>query len=96
MGNEQFDFVWVFNGEGSAFPGGVFHLCETATAWIARHKLTGCLTKYPVDIGSYDWAVEKGFFKPKREDQKSPRFIGSFSNASVEHYHFEEGVQVTG
>lgn len=30
---------------------GVFSTLENAEAWIARHKLSRVLTKYPVDVG---------------------------------------------
>lgn len=83
--------VWVFNGGGS-FPGGVFTCLETAEAWISANRLTGVLTAYPLDTGIYDWATSKGYFMPKRDDQKSPDFIGRFSSASQEHYHYEDGI----
>jgi hypothetical protein len=86
------DGVWVFNGESSNFPSAVFTTRERAEEWIALHKLTGTLTKYPLDIGVYEWALNRGAFKPKRPDQSGPRFIGRFSSASLEHYHYEEGV----
>lgn len=44
--------VWVFNGGGD-FPAGVFTTRELAEAWIAKHRLVGVLTKYPLDIGVY-------------------------------------------
>ncbi|MBX7103688.1 MAG: hypothetical protein K1X57_06380 [Gemmataceae bacterium] len=83
--------VWVFNGGGN-FPAAVFTTRELAEAWIAGHKLTGVLTKYPVDVGVYEWAIECGAFEPKRSDQSEPRFIGRFSSASMEHYHYTAGV----
>lgn len=36
--------VWVFNG-GGTFPAAVFTTRELAEAWIARHKVSGVLTK---------------------------------------------------
>ncbi len=30
-----------------------------------------------------------GAFKPNRPDQKEARFIGRFTSASLEHYHYE-------
>jgi len=84
------DGVWVFNGGGD-FLAAVFTTREGAEAWIAQHKLSGVLTKYPLDIGVYEWAIGCGAFKPKRPDQSGPRFIGRFSSASLEHYHYEAG-----
>jgi hypothetical protein len=83
--------VWVFNGVKSTFPAGVFSTLAQAEAWIAGHKLSGTLTKYPVDIGVYEWARAQGFFEPKRPDHSSPGFIQTFSSASQEHYHYEAG-----
>jgi len=83
--------VWVFNGARSNFPSAVFTVRELAEAWIAKHQLTGTLTRYPLDQGAFEWALERGYFKPKRSDQQTPEFIGRFSAANQEHYHYEDG-----
>jgi hypothetical protein len=83
--------VWVFSGEGGKFPGGVFLSLDAAEAWIAKHGLTGVLTLYPLDVGAYDWAIAKGIFEPKNDHQRTPSFIGKFSSAGQDHYHFENG-----
>ena len=82
--------VWVFNG-GNSFPAGVFSSLAIAEEWIKQHRLTGILTKYPLDVGIYEWTVSKGYFNPKREDQKTPQFIARFSSAYQEHFHYEDG-----
>jgi hypothetical protein len=82
--------VWVFNG-GGTFPAAVFSTRERAEVWIAERRLSGTLTKYPVDISAYDWAVAANAFRPVRPDQSEPRFIGRFSSASQEHYHYTDG-----
>ena len=84
------DGVWVFNG-GGAFPSAVFTSRDRGEAWIALHKLTGALTRYPLDVGVYEWAIGLGAFKPKQSHQSEPKFIGRFSSASLEHYHYEAG-----
>lgn len=84
-------FIWVFNGSGSKFPSGVFAEKEQALAWVSKHQLSGVLTRYPLGVGVYDFAVETGMFRPTRDDQKSAEFIGKFSSASLEHYHCENG-----
>lgn len=69
--------VWVFNGNGSGgrFPSGVFTTVAAAEAWITKNKLNGTLTWYPLDVGVYEWVTEiKDYWKPKREDQKTPEF----------------------
>jgi len=83
--------IWIFNGPKSQFPSGVFTQRETAESWIRQHRLSGTLTAYPVDIGTYDWAVSAGHFKPERDDQRSAEFIQRFSSATQEHYHYEHG-----
>ena len=83
--------VWVFNGESSRFPSGIFQLQEEAVAWITRHGLTGTLTKYPLGISVYDWAIETGSFKVRSSKDEQAEFIGKFSSAAQEHLHFENG-----
>jgi len=83
--------VWIFNGEGSRFPGGAF--LDKAEAWIRVNKLTGMLTLYPLNEGAYDWAVRNNFFTPQNEKEKSPGFMGSFTSAGQEHYHYLNGEQ---
>jgi hypothetical protein len=85
--------VWVFNGNKGNFPGGVFSKKEIADAWIGKYRLSGTLTKYPVDEGVYDWSLANGSFKIKKEDQTKPEFIQRFSSASQEHYHYIDGKQ---
>jgi hypothetical protein len=87
------DAVWIFNG-GSDFPAAVFSTRERAEAWIAEHQLTGCLTKEPVDVGVYEWAISVGAFAPKRPEHAAPDFVGRFSSASMEHCHYEDGVNL--
>jgi hypothetical protein len=88
---EPAQFVWVFNGGGD-FPAAVFSTREGAEAWIAKHALSGVLTKYPVDEGMWDWAIREGHWRPKREDQKAPEFVQRFA-CGQEHYHYERGVR---
>lgn len=83
--------VWVFHGAGSQFTSGVFSSMGTATEWIEKHGLTGALTKYPVDVGVYDWANKNGLFTVKKDHETSTKFIQRFTTASQEHYHFEDG-----
>jgi hypothetical protein len=84
-------FVWVFNGDKARFPSGVFTNQQLAEEWIEQNQLTGTLTAYPVNLGIYGWALEKGYFTPKRDDQKTASFIGNFSSASQPHEHYENG-----
>jgi hypothetical protein len=83
--------VWVFTGPRAQFPAGVFTQRAAAEQWIRLHGLSGTLTAYPLDMGTFDWAVSAGCFTPKRDDQRSAEFIQGFSSASQEHYHYEHG-----
>ncbi len=86
------DWIWIFNGTNGAIPSGVFSEKETAEIWIAENQLTGLLAKYPINQGLYDWAVTNGYFIPKREEHNSPIFKQAFTCASLEHYHYENGM----
>lgn len=87
----MYSHVWIFVHEGAMFPGGVFSKLIDAEAWIAKNCLTGVLTQYPVDVGVYDWAIERGFFAPKPGKQPSARLIGGFTSVRMEHYHYFDG-----
>lgn len=83
-------FVWVFKGLGrNPHPSAVFSERAHALAWINKHGLEGTLTAYPLNISAYDWAIENGSFTPSKPEHDSADFIGNFSHASQEHYHFE-------
>jgi hypothetical protein len=85
------DGVWIFCGPKAAFPSGVFTTQVLAEAWISKHQLTGTLTWYPVDEGAYDWCVRSGLFTPKRDEQRTPGYIATFSSASQRHFHYKGG-----
>ncbi len=84
--------VFVFNGENSTFPLGIFSTKADAIGFISLHKLNGTLTKYPIDIDIYSWSVQKGYLKIKNENQKSSKFIEKFSSAYLEHWHISDGI----
>ena len=85
--------VWVFNGAPyKRYPGGIFTTKEIAEQWIRKHRPTGVLTLYPVDVGTYDWALESGLFRPRKPHESTAEFIGGFTDAGMEHYHYEDGV----
>lgn len=80
--------IFVFNGHNSNFSSAVFSSFDQAKYWIKSHELNGTLTEYPIDYPIYNWAIDKGFFTPKSENQKSSKFIASFSSAYQKHWHF--------
>jgi hypothetical protein len=83
--------IYVFMGESAQFPSGAFMSFDLAKEWIEKYTLSGVLTKMPIDIGIYDWAISMEYFEPKREYQKEGKFIQKFTSASLEHWHFENG-----
>ena len=82
---------WIFNGSNSRFCSGVFSSRENAEKWIYKYKLSGLLTLYPIDESAYDWAINKHFFSPSKDSEKTAEFIQKFTSASQEHYHYENG-----
>jgi len=82
-------FVWVFNHLNSNFPSGVFSSEDKARAWIRRYSLKGTLTQYPIDLSAYDYATQNGFFTPKNKHHFDDEFVGRFTNANNQHYHFD-------
>jgi hypothetical protein len=88
--------IWIFSGANKHFPGGVFRSRDVAELWITRNCLTGTLTLYPVDVGAYEWAIDRGLFRPRKPHQSTPEFIGGFSDAGMEHYHYEDGERQSG
>lgn len=83
--------VWVFHGINGRFTSGVFESKSLAVEWIAKHKLSGTLTEYPLNTGAFDWATDLGYFIPKKDGHKTPEYIGKFSSASQDHYHYTDG-----
>jgi hypothetical protein len=89
MQTDATQFIWIFNGSKGKFPGGVFTTLDQAEQWIHANALTGVLTQFPVNEGGYDWALKTGLIKPSATHDAD--FIASFSSASYEHYHYENG-----
>lgn len=93
--NDSGKFVWVFNSPKQPLSGGIFESLSLAETWVKRNKLTGMLTKYPINQGTLDWAIQNNLvnMKPEKLDAKKedPDFIGGFTSASMEHYHYENG-----
>lgn len=87
------EIIWVFHSSKARFTGGIFSSKKLAEEWILKHKLTGMLTAYPLNSGVFDWAIESNLFQPKGENHNNPEFIGGFTSASQEHYHYEDGQQ---
>jgi hypothetical protein len=87
MGRET---VWVFNGEQSSLPAGVFATKAAAEEWIRRHRLSGTLSEFPLDVGAYDHAIEAALWMPKKPHESTAAFIASFS-PRMQHEHWQDG-----
>ncbi len=87
--------AWIFIGELSTFPSGVFLSRELADAWIAQHQLSGSLSPFPVNTGAYDYAIETGAFTPTKESEKTSEFIQKFNASKQEHFFYKYGVSET-
>ncbi len=87
--------IWVFNGARSRHSGGIFENLDMAEEWIKNNRLSGMLTKYPINKGVFEWADENDLIRMREgkleEKRKDPIFIGGFTTAAMEHYHYEEG-----
>jgi|GEM_PF-488618 len=86
----DFDYIWIFSGEGSWSPTAVFHTFEEADTWIRSHKLKGYLSEYPIGISVYDWAIQLGYFKPKHESQNNGWYIQKFGSGYLNHSHYTD------
>ncbi len=86
--NVKDSFIWVFNGDHGQFPSAIFREKNDAIQWIQDNSLSGILTRYPVDVPLFDWAIENGFFTPKNELQQGAKTKANFSSSHLEHYHF--------
>ena len=87
--------IWVFNGASGQMSGGIFEDIIDAESWISQNSLTGMLTEYPVNVGVFDWAEQENLvnMRPEKlaEKRTDPNFIGSFTTASMNHFHYEDG-----
>ena len=84
--------VWIFVSPGAQFPGGAFSSRERAEEWIAARRLTGVLTAYPLDEGCFDWAHRVGAVTGRARNRgDEPAFVGGFTSAVQEHYHYHDG-----
>ncbi len=89
------NLVWVFHAHGSHYAGGVWPDVASAERCIAKHRLTGVLTAYPLGECCFDWAVRKRCTGMKvgilEEKSRDPAFIGSFTCPAQEHVSYEDG-----
>jgi hypothetical protein len=85
------EYIYVFSGDRGTFPGGVFNSFALAEEWILRHRLSGLLTEYPVNVGVFDWAVSTGRIRRPQGAGFTADTIAGFSSY-LEHWHYENGL----
>ena len=57
-----------------------------------RPKLTGVLTAFPLDEGCFEWALRLDLVTGNaRHRGNDPTFVGSFTSAGQEHFHYKHG-----
>ncbi len=81
--------IWVFQGNGSDAPGGIFSTRDKAEEWISKSRVQGILFNYPVNISVYDFLVSSGSLKIRKDYQRDPKFVQKISPGYLEHYHYE-------
>lgn len=94
MSEIEESWIWVFQGDGARLPIAVFDDRRLAEEWIARDRVSGLLTAYPVNQSAYDWAVGRGYFEPRTEAKKTATFKQRFTSASLPHHHYVDGAMV--
>lgn len=78
-------FVWVFQCKSAE--AGVFTEFRLAALWARQHKVSGLLTRFPLNQGIYDWAVENDYLTEKQIGHgREGLYLGTFK-----HFHFENG-----
>ncbi|WP_222937635.1 DUF7710 domain-containing protein [Spartinivicinus ruber] len=89
--------IWIFIGEGGRFPSSAFTEIKKAEEWMSKHQLTGMLSAMPINQGLFEWAVENDLLNIKPEKlvikQNDPDFIGTFTTATLDHYHYKNGIK---
>ncbi|AXY56769.1 hypothetical protein CDG60_09450 [Acinetobacter chinensis] len=83
--------IFIFKAENAALTSAVFSSFESMCDWIQKYYLSGMVIEYPLDVSSYDWAVENGYFARKSPIDSAPIFIASFVSAYQKQWHFKHG-----
>ena len=89
----KYTYIWVLNS-GKNFPCGVFNSKEDAEVAIEKYNLNGMLTKYPINALVYDWVIEENIPDERVSNplkQVTAKFVGNFTTAYQEHYHYGDG-----
>ena len=92
---QEATFVWVLTC-GSRFPCGIFSSRELGEQAIKKYGLVGTLTQYPLDSLTYDWAIEKGLWEPRKPHETESRFIGRFTSRGKHFRYGHEGDATSG
>src|SRR5258708_663505 len=96
--NERSDYDICLDLQWSeqALSGRRFHEpgCSRGVDW--RESIDRYADSVPCRCRAYEWAIAKGLFRPRKPHESSPEFIGGFSDAGMEHDHYDDGVRGCG
>lgn len=87
------DFIWIVQGTEKHNIIACFEQQERAEAFIHAQQFKCILMQFPINISVYDWMIEKQYFKPKTDLEKSKRFKERFSSAYLAHDHFYQDTE---
>lgn len=94
IGVKHAQYVWIFHGDKASLAAAVFSSRPRAEEWISQNRLSGLLTRYPLNISILDWAWEKQFISSQVLESFSGKRAGEFTCAALQHIHFEDGKAV--
>lgn len=80
-------YCWVFHGQSVGNASAIFSTFIKASEWCQENRVSGILSKYPIDIALYDWAASKHGFKRHVSDAGKE----DFTEGGQQHIHFEQG-----
>lgn len=52
-------YMWVVQGSRASFPSAIFSSKEKSVQWIEKYKISGMLSKYPIDISIRAFSYQK-------------------------------------
>lgn len=89
----EYETCWVFHGDTSRFANAVFAKRQDAESWIAKHRLSGLLTEYPINHGMFDIAASLNLIPKNIAAAASPQYIQQYV-LGISHGHYENGLPV--
>ena len=82
------NYIWLIQSSENLNVIGCFMRKHEAETYIFENNLKCMLTKYPINMSVYDWAIQNNFWQPKNDLQKNSKFRAKFNSAYLEHDHY--------